>query len=339
MGGVDLNLVGRYSEFFRGTAREHRQNAFRPAGGFSALEHLHADCCALRRRRSGADAVLCRAIPRDGVCATDLSREPARYRSLLVGSSLEALPHGLSRTGAAIDAGGCQRDARLAHLRGVRPAADCPGEEALCRRKSGLGVDQHGLRPGLDHHRPVPVAVSMGALSLHPGGGEDAPCSICAATSRASSTSRTASCTTFTPSICCSPKRAPSTSWIAATSISRAFTSCIKLAPSSSPAPNRTWMPTASTPRRPIGRPASLPTRPSRWMATLSAGTIRIICAASASRTPNPERRWCFSPTSPPCRPPRSAPFTRAVGRSSFSSNGSNTIFASNNSTARRTMP
>src|SRR6202051_3349285 len=119
MGGVDLNLVGRYSEFFRGAAREHRQNAFRPADGFSAVEHLHADCCALRRRCSGADAVLCRAIPRDGVCATDLSREPARYRSLLVASTLEALPHGLSRTGAAIDAGRCQRDARLAHLRGV----------------------------------------------------------------------------------------------------------------------------------------------------------------------------------------------------------------------------
>src|ERR1700735_2306187 len=42
MGGVDLNLGGRYSEFFRGASLEHRQNAFRPADGFSALEHLHA---------------------------------------------------------------------------------------------------------------------------------------------------------------------------------------------------------------------------------------------------------------------------------------------------------
>jgi hypothetical protein len=31
-----------------------------------------------------------------------------------------------------------------------------------------------------------------------------------------------------------------------------------------------------------------------RWMATPPARTIRIICAASASRTQNPERRWCF---------------------------------------------
>src|ERR1700674_4044532 len=161
MGGVDLNTFGRYSELFRGVAREHRKNAVRPTDGFSALEHLHADCCALRRRHSGTNAVLHRAIPSDGVCATDLSREPARYRSMRVGSSLEALPHGLSRTGAAIDAGRCQRDARLAHLRRVRPWADCPGEKTLRRRKLGLGAEQHGLCSGLDHHRPVPVVVSM----------------------------------------------------------------------------------------------------------------------------------------------------------------------------------
>src|ERR1700747_1139371 len=40
--------------------------------------------------------------------------------------------------------------------------------------------------------------------------------------------------------LCCSRKRAPSTSWIAATSISPASMGCISPAPSSSPAPNRT---------------------------------------------------------------------------------------------------
>src|ERR1700674_4582022 len=110
MSGVDLILAGRYSELFRGVAREHRQDAFRATHGFYAVEHLYADRYALRRRRSGANAVLCRAIPGDGVRATDLPRKPARYRSLPVGASLETLPHGLSRAGPAIDAGRCQRD-------------------------------------------------------------------------------------------------------------------------------------------------------------------------------------------------------------------------------------
>ena len=60
-----------------------------------------------------------------------------------------------------------QRDARLAHLRGVRSPSDCPSEEGLCQRKPGYGAGQHGLCSGFHDHRSVPVAISMGALSLH----------------------------------------------------------------------------------------------------------------------------------------------------------------------------
>ena len=55
--------------------------------------------------------------------------------------------------------------------------------------------------------------------------------------------------------LCCSRSRAPSTSWIAATSISRGSTGSIRPAPSSSPAPNPTWTPTGSIRPRPIARP------------------------------------------------------------------------------------
>src|ERR1700674_1909930 len=101
MSGVDLNLAGRYSELFRGVAREHRQNAFRATHGFYAVEHLYADCYALRWRRSGANAWCWRKIRSDGLAETDLPRKPGRYRSLPVGASLEPLPHGLSRAGPA----------------------------------------------------------------------------------------------------------------------------------------------------------------------------------------------------------------------------------------------
>ena len=55
--------------------------------------------------------------------------------------------------------------------------------------------------------------------------------------------------------ICCSPKQAPSTSWIAAISTSRAFRSCIRPAPFSSRGQSQTSMRTASTrPDRSSGR-------------------------------------------------------------------------------------
>jgi hypothetical protein len=67
-------------------------------------------------------------------------RESLRdIETCLVGAGLETLLHGLPRSRAALDPGRCQRGARLAHLRGVGPATDCPGETAV--RQRGFGFD------------------------------------------------------------------------------------------------------------------------------------------------------------------------------------------------------
>ena len=66
--------------------------------------------------------------------------------------------HGLPPAGhLRLDAGRCQRKARLAYPCGVGPAAHHPGEDAVRRRRTGVGADQYRLRPGLDDHRSVPV--------------------------------------------------------------------------------------------------------------------------------------------------------------------------------------
>src|SRR2546423_12393562 len=132
--GVDLNSIWHFSEGFRGGAGEQWQDAFRPTDGFSAVEHVHADCGAIRWRSAGADAVLRGALSGHGVRPVDLPGEPARHRNLLVGAGLETLFHGLPRTGAALNAGRCQRGARLAHLRGAGPATDRPGETVVRQR-------------------------------------------------------------------------------------------------------------------------------------------------------------------------------------------------------------
>src|SRR5690349_13868053 len=107
-------------------------------------------------------------------------------------------------------------------------------------------------------------------------------CWTCAATSRASSTFRTANCTMFARSTCCFPKRVRSTSWIAAMSILPGSTCCILPEPSSSLAPNRTWMPIGSIRPRQTGRPVSSAIRPLHWMVTTPASTIPNTCGASA---------------------------------------------------------
>src|ERR1700719_595139 len=161
-------------EIFQGGSREHRQDPFCSIDGVSAVEDIRPDRCAVWRRRPGADAELWRAIPGQGVCPTDLPGEFAGYRDVPFRSGVEALPHGLARTASALDAGRCQRSARLAHLRGSGAAVDRPGEEAVRHGGSWSGPDQYGLRLGFDNHRPVPVGLSVGSFPHHQGGGEDA---------------------------------------------------------------------------------------------------------------------------------------------------------------------
>ena len=54
------------------------------------------------------------------------------------------------------------------------PSCLIDGRASSTRRQLWHRVDEHGLRAGLDDHRPVPVALSLGAVSHHQVGGEDA---------------------------------------------------------------------------------------------------------------------------------------------------------------------
>ena len=138
------------------------------------MDYFHADRRPVWRRSPGPDAFLRRAIPVHGLRPADLPGKPARHRDLPLGPRIETLSHGLPPAGPALDAGRCQRKARLAYPCGVGPAAHHPGEDAVRRRRTGVGPDQYRLRPGLDDHRSVPVGLSVGALPHHQGGGEDA---------------------------------------------------------------------------------------------------------------------------------------------------------------------
>jgi len=147
-GGVDLNGDCQFWQscgLSPGGHHEHRQDAVRPAHGFPALDDVRPVRRTLWRRQGRSHADLRRTVPSHGLRPTDLPREPARHRSVLVGPGGQALPHGLSRTDSALDVGRCQRVARLAHPCRVRTAPDWSGQSALCQRGLGAGVVEHGF--------------------------------------------------------------------------------------------------------------------------------------------------------------------------------------------------
>src|SRR5271157_4480014 len=61
----------------------------------------------------------------DGLCATHLSREPARHRVLPACATKQAVSHGVPRQSLALDFGRRERIPRLAYLRRFCPGVDC----------------------------------------------------------------------------------------------------------------------------------------------------------------------------------------------------------------------
>ena len=165
--------------------------------------------------------------------------------------NLQALPHGLPRARAPLHAGRRQRNSRLAHLRRLCPTPDRAGQEALRRRYLGLDLDNTVY--ALDSTTiDLCLSVFPWAHFRHQGRSEDAHAAGSAWQHPELHPCLRRQAARCQRSICCFPSPVRSTSWIAATSISRVFTCCIRPAPSSSPAPNRIWMPTGSIRRRPI---------------------------------------------------------------------------------------
>ena len=112
--------------------------------------------------------------------------KPARHRTCL-SPRIETLSHGLPPAGPALDAGRCQRKARLAYPCGVGPAELITQATLYVDEELGLDTDQTVY--ALDStNRSVPVGLSVGALPHHQGGGESTRCSTCGATFRVLST-------------------------------------------------------------------------------------------------------------------------------------------------------
>src|SRR5664280_3169655 len=83
---------------------------------------------SLRRALSGRPAAarlqLLGSVSGDGLRPVDLSRKSARHRSLLGFVTGQAVSLGISWQGGALDAGGCERIAGLAHFRRICAKAD-----------------------------------------------------------------------------------------------------------------------------------------------------------------------------------------------------------------------
>src|SRR5688572_8094441 len=172
--GLDLNyalsICNPARNLLVGGIDEPGQTGFRASHAALAADNVSSLRGALRWRAQGQDLLLPRPISLDGVRAIDLSREFARYRSVPESPRKKALPHGYQEPGIAQHTGRCQRESRLAHLRRLCPVAHGDRPPSLCRGTFWSRFERDGLRPRCQYHRPVPVGVLLGAVSLDQSG-------------------------------------------------------------------------------------------------------------------------------------------------------------------------
>ena len=131
------------------------------------VQHLRE---TVRRRVWGSRLLLPGSIPLHGLCAIDVPRESAQHRNVLAFAPSQALSRRLSRTDRAEHARRCKSVARLADLCRFRPGLDRSGSAPLRGRRLRLDLGADRLRTRLDDHRPLPVAVPVGAVSTSQGG-------------------------------------------------------------------------------------------------------------------------------------------------------------------------
>src|ERR1035441_9945210 len=159
-----------------GRTMAHESGAHR----FLAIDQLSSRprVPSLRRALSGRPATarphLLGSVPGDGLRPVDLSGESARHRSLFTCVAGQALPLGIPWPSGALDAGGRERSARLAHLRRFRLPADCNRARIVCPRAHGRRSGREPVCSGFDNHRSMSGAVSVGPVPAAQGSRQDA---------------------------------------------------------------------------------------------------------------------------------------------------------------------
>src|SRR5215475_1662374 len=145
-------------------ALELGQNDFLSVDGLPSFFGIPPMRRSLQRQPQAPEFFLLGSVPVYGIRAADVSRKPARYRSVFAFCGHEALPHGYPRWHCTQYAGECQSSARLAHLRRLCPSADRYRTPALYRRRLWCGTPRCRIRAGFHNDRLVSFAVSLGQI-------------------------------------------------------------------------------------------------------------------------------------------------------------------------------
>src|SRR5699024_4027044 len=155
----DLNATSRICRhapgwLLTGNRDERRQDAVRTGDGLRAVENIWSHRDALRWRPRRSHAQMRRTASRTDVCSIDIPNQPARSRSLTVGSGRLAVSHEAAPDSRAFDSVRRAGAARLAHLLRTGPAVDYSRPQTVRPGTVGRSTGRYRIRIGRHDHRP-----------------------------------------------------------------------------------------------------------------------------------------------------------------------------------------
>lgn len=146
------------------SAHVYRPACIYPNHGPHAVKNLSALRGEVPRQLQRQEFHLPGPVSHYGFRSTDVSGKPAGHRSLPPGTEQQAISHGHPQQSFPQHPGGSERNAGLAHLRRFCTSSDRHRQETLPEGTVGSGTSKHGLRPGCNDDRSVPVHFSLGTL-------------------------------------------------------------------------------------------------------------------------------------------------------------------------------
>ncbi len=170
---IDLKFIQPIRHLFRDTRKEMtnvlRQTNIFSSHGLHAHAHIPTLCYSLSRKPQCQKLQLPRPLLMYGLCSTNISGKPSRYRSLPSLTAEKVIPHGYSRHHSSIKSCRCQRAAGLAYICRSCPFINYYSTIALQQRTIRNRSATNRICSGCYYHRPVSLDVSMGYLSPDQG--------------------------------------------------------------------------------------------------------------------------------------------------------------------------
>src|SRR5215475_8499314 len=145
--------------------------AFEPGTNRFCSTHQHPfsqRIQSLRRSLPGqqerAFILLLGSVTDNDLCPTDLSRKPARHRSMPSGARQQALPQRPKWSGQTFYIGRCQRTSGLENLCRLRSQLDSGSTATIQRHRAWNGPRRHLVCTRFDNNRSLLVSLSMGSV-------------------------------------------------------------------------------------------------------------------------------------------------------------------------------